>query len=50
MAREWTVKEVDEFHRKLILDIYAEFCYRQRSQEMWEAGHAMINKIAETWK
>jgi hypothetical protein len=50
MAREWTAKEVDAFHKELILKLYHEFCRNQRDQQMWEAGHWMINKISETWK
>lgn len=45
MAREWTKKEVDELHKKLILAVYYEFCYKQRNEAFWQAGFEMYNKL-----
>lgn len=41
---KWTRREVDEFHRRLILKIYYEFC-TTRSISEWEAGWDTINRV-----
>lgn len=43
--RVWDKAEGDRVAKKIILEIYYEFCHRQRSQEMWEAGFETIQKI-----
>lgn len=45
MAREWTKKEVDELHKKLILRLYYELVWKQRDQRTWEEGMIVINQI-----
>ena len=41
----WTKQEVDQFLKELILDLYYEFCYKQRNQAMWDAGFAVMQQI-----
>jgi len=43
--RERTKKELDDLRKKIILMIYYQFCYKQRSQEMWDAGFEVMNKL-----
>lgn len=44
--RAWETKaELDALWKKLILLVYYEFCYKQKNQEMWEAGLNVMNRI-----
>lgn len=44
---KWSEKEADDFCSRLTLKIYFEFCYKQRNQEIWEAGWDTITRIAQ---
>lgn len=45
-TREW----VDKLHSRLLLDIYHEFCFKQRSQAMWDAGFETMEKLGQAVK
>jgi hypothetical protein len=44
---EYDVEQLEELCKKLILQVYYEFVYKQRDQKIWEVGMETIQKIGE---